>query len=182
MNKNNEGCEKLKNITAKIEDKQQLLKEKSDTLSNVKNKCKLLEDDAEDLLEKINAIKTQTTQVLRGIYTYIMHIIYNCGYFILYCVWQLFFSYCNNNLFIEKRGTIRKLKTEINSFKSGVNLYEQYLQLNLNFENKGKNTIIYISMKNIKNHTSYKIILEEIDNNNYIRKFSIIHFILYKNI
>lgn len=78
-------------------------------------------------------------------------------------------------MFIEKKGELKKIKGEINAFKTGINSYEQYLQLKLNIDTT--DNTIYISMNNLKNHTSYTVILEEIDNNNFKRKFSSIYFI-----
>ncbi|XP_015374744.1 PREDICTED: uncharacterized protein LOC107169504 [Diuraphis noxia] len=65
----------------------------------------------------------------------------------------------------EKKASIKKLKREINSFRTGVNMYERFLQLKMNIESNEINTIININMKNVKNNSDYKIIFEENDNN-----------------
>lgn len=78
-------------------------------------------------------------------------------------------------MFIGKKEELKKIKSEINAFQTGINYYEQYLQLKLNIDTT--DNTIYISINNLKNHTSYKVILEEIDNNNFKRKFSSIYFI-----
>lgn len=65
----------------------------------------------------------------------------------------------------EKKTSLKRLKREINSFRTGVNMYERFLQLNMNIESNEINTIINITMKNVKNHSDYKVILEENDNN-----------------
>ncbi|XP_025412337.1 uncharacterized protein LOC112684847 [Sipha flava] len=62
----------------------------------------------------------------------------------------------------EKKGLVKKIKREINSFKSGVNMYEKFLQLSMSIENHESNSIIKIIMKN--NPLYYNIILEENDN------------------
>ncbi|XP_060864906.1 arginyl-tRNA--protein transferase 1-like [Metopolophium dirhodum] len=65
----------------------------------------------------------------------------------------------------EKKTSLKKLKREINSFRTGVNMYERFLQLNMNIESNEINTIINITMKNVKNHSDYKVIFEENENN-----------------
>lgn len=44
-------------------------------------------------------------------------------------------------------------------------MYEQYLQLSMDIQSEGKNTLISITMRNSKDQTNYNVILEEIDNN-----------------
>jgi len=44
-------------------------------------------------------------------------------------------------------------------------MYERFLQLNMNIESNEINTIINITMKNVKNHSDYKVTFEENDNN-----------------
>jgi hypothetical protein len=63
---------------------------------------------------------------------------------------------------------VKKIKREINSFKSGVNMYEKFLQLSMSIENHESNSIIKIIMKN--NPLDYNIILEENDND-FKRKY-----------
>ncbi|KAL4097045.1 hypothetical protein QTP88_021883 [Uroleucon formosanum] len=65
----------------------------------------------------------------------------------------------------EKKASIKKLKREINSFRTGVNMYERFLMLNMNIEINEVNTIINITIKNVKNHSDYKVVFEENDNN-----------------
>lgn len=89
-------------------------------------------------------------------------------------MYLLFFYIVNNILFIEKRGTIKKIKKEINSFTYGVQLYEQFLQLNINIVNKEKFNIINIILKSLNNDMSYKVILEEMESSNDLKsKFTI---------
>uniref|UniRef100_A0A2S2NEH1 Kinetochore protein SPC25 n=1 Tax=Schizaphis graminum TaxID=13262 RepID=A0A2S2NEH1_SCHGA len=70
-----------------------------------------------------------------------------------------------NQVYKEKKSSIKKLKREINSFRIGVNMYERFLQLSMNIESNEKNAVIYITMKNLNNHSDYKIVFEENDNN-----------------
>lgn len=77
-------------------------------------------------------------------------------------------SHLNNinifsSFFIEKKAKIKKLKRDINSFKSGVNMYKTFLQMDLNIENQENNAIINIALKNLNTHSNYNIILEEND-------------------
>lgn len=65
----------------------------------------------------------------------------------------------------EKKSSIKKLKREINSFRTGVNMYERFLQLSMNIESNEKNDVINITMKNLNNHSDYKVVFEENDNN-----------------
>ncbi|NP_001191917.1 uncharacterized protein LOC100534630 isoform 1 [Acyrthosiphon pisum] len=67
----------------------------------------------------------------------------------------------------EKKTSLKKLKREINSFRAGVNMYERFLQLNTNVESNGINTLINITMKNVKNHSDYKVIFYEENDNNF---------------
>lgn len=57
-------------------------------------------------------------------------------------------------------------------------MYERFLQLKMNIESNEINTIINITMKNLKNHSDYKVILEENDNN-FKRKCCVPVFILF---
>jgi len=57
-------------------------------------------------------------------------------------------------------------------------MYERFLQLKMNIESNEINTIINITMKNCNNHSDYKIILEENDNN-LKRKCYVPAFILF---
>jgi len=57
-------------------------------------------------------------------------------------------------------------------------MYERFLQLKMNVESNEINTIINITMKNVKNHSDYKVVLEENDNN-FKRKCSLTTFILF---
>lgn len=70
-----------------------------------------------------------------------------------------------NQVYKEKKASIKKLKREINSFRIGVNMYERFLQLSMNVESNEKNSIIHLTMKNVNNHSDYKIVFEENDNN-----------------
>lgn len=44
-------------------------------------------------------------------------------------------------------------------------MYERFLLLNMNIEINEVNTIVNITMKNVKNHSDYKVVFEENDNN-----------------
>ncbi|CAH1724666.1 unnamed protein product [Aphis gossypii] len=70
-----------------------------------------------------------------------------------------------NQVYKEKKASIKKLKREINSFRIGVNMYERFLQLSMNVESNEKNSIIHLTMKNVNNLSDYKIVFEENDNN-----------------
>ncbi|XP_050057803.1 reticulocyte-binding protein homolog 1-like [Aphis gossypii] len=70
-----------------------------------------------------------------------------------------------NQVYKEKKASIKKLKREINSFRIGVNMYERFLQLSMNVESNEKNSIIHLTMKNANNLSDYKIVFEENDNN-----------------
>lgn len=91
-------------------------------------------------------------------------------------------QYTYNNLkfffFKEKKKIIKKFKREINAFKHGINMYEQYLQLQLSIDIKSedKSSVFNITMKNLKNDIRYNIIFEEIDNN-YKRKCTNFYFV-----
>ncbi|CAI6366951.1 unnamed protein product [Macrosiphum euphorbiae] len=67
----------------------------------------------------------------------------------------------------EKKTSLKKLKREINSFKAGVNMYERFLQLNMNIKTNGTNTLIETTMKNVKNHSDYKVTFFEENENNF---------------
>lgn len=79
---------------------------------------------------------------------------------------------------LEKKASIKKIKREINSFRIGVNMYERFLQLSMNVESNEKNSIIHLTMKNVNNHSDYKIVFEENDNN-FKRKYYVTTFILF---
>lgn len=57
-------------------------------------------------------------------------------------------------------------------------MYERFLQLSMNVESNGKNSIIHLTMKNVSNHSDYKIVFEENDNN-FKRKYCGTTFILF---
>lgn len=69
------------------------------------------------------------------------------------------------HVYKEKKASLKKLKREINSFRTGVNMYERFLQLNMNIECNEITTVINITMKNVKKNSGYQVIFEENDNN-----------------
>lgn len=93
------------------------------------------------------------------------------GYFVIFIIKVIIY------LILEKKASIKKLKREINSFRIGVNMYERFLQLSMNIESNEINSIIHITMKNVNNHSDYKIVFEENDNN-FKRKYCVTTFIL----
>lgn len=78
---------------------------------------------------------------------------------------------------VDKKATMKKHKREINAFKSGVNMYKNFLQMDMNIENQENNTIINITLKNLNTHSNYNIVLEENDKI-FKRKCKIIFFSL----
>lgn len=72
---------------------------------------------------------------------------------------------------------MKKIKKSINVFKTAVDMYEQYLQLNLHIKFEEEIVLFNITMKNLKTHTNYNIIFEE-RNNNFKRKYTMILFMV----
>lgn len=65
---------------------------------------------------------------------------------------------------LEKKRDIKKIKNDIKAFKTGINIYEKYLQLSMNISNEGLNTIITVTIRNSKRTANYNVILKETDN------------------
>lgn len=75
--------------------------------------------------------------------------------------------------FIEKIGNLKKLKRDIKSFKAGVGMYEEYLQLNMNIELQENNSVlINLALK------KYNVVLEENDND-FNCKYILVLFSLF---
>lgn len=70
----------------------------------------------------------------------------------------------------EKKEKIKKLRKEINLFKSGMKMYEQFLQLTISISCKDN---MLITIKNLKNNPNFTIVFEENDND-FRRKCTII--------
>lgn len=58
---------------------------------------------------------------------------------------------------------LKKFKKEFKTFKTGVNIYEQFLQLSMNIKNEGQNKVINLGLRNLNIHTNYNVIFEEHD-------------------